>query len=347
MDIASLDSENPYEDTIDVGNNSLFSEIQDDEESGLDTDDEIDLKLLSNNLKIDIIKADGTVVSGPIINPKPDIISTTESLQIPDTLSGNIVNTPEADPSISGIPEFYVVQKRIIGTKHSENRGKPHHLYINKVQKIDRNELIMRLNDFNTEETRYGKYVVAPSRKIYKKEQIKALSDAKQLQKDLQFEAEPTYDDEIEEYLEQNPETREGLNEGRKIKLNKVESIGTRSSRMKTTKYKELTIQNSIVLPTIVQEDLPYNLPKYEPLTLENGLMQEYNESEIEFKFRVIWTQIALQIGAGNISVATAISLGKMEIQKIKYGVTFDVEMEKLIETVNNVYTLNSEILEI
>jgi hypothetical protein len=345
MDYASLDNENPNEEVIDIDDNSIFPEIPDAEDAEVDSEDDVDLGFLNSDLKIDIIKADGTVVPGSIINKTPDEPEL-QVLGVPDTNTGDIENTPEGNPSISGAPESFLVQKRILGTKHAESRGKYSLLYLGQ-QQHNFNELIMRLNDLNTEQTRFGKYIAAPSRKNFNKEQIKALRDAKQLQRELNFEADPTYDEEVEEELQDDPTLRGILKKGNKLKLSKVHTVSTRSSRFKVTKYKELALSNSISVPVPIQEDLPYTAPKYTPITLENSLIKDYNETEGEFKFRNFWTQIALQIGSGNLSIATSISLGKMKTQKIKYGVAFDPEIEKLINSVDDVYILNSELLQI
>jgi hypothetical protein len=361
MDFNSIDLETPYEDLITSNeDNGIAPQIPDQDRDFPDAEDNIDFKQLSSDIKIEILLPDGTVVPGPILNADQEVntseIPNSVIKGVQDTIAGEISDTANTDPAYVGIPQSFLVHKRIPGTVHSETLGKR---YIGILRrriappiedpKKSRAEVIIRLNELNklagneSIQTRYGKLVSAPSMKKYTKEERIALSEAKQVQRELDFAQEQTYDEEDEEYLAQNPELRERLATANKIKFVKAGGANTIVKRIKIEKYKELALSNSLVIPQPIPETLPYKLPEYVPLTLENGLIIGFNESDIEFKFRSYWTQIALQIGAGNISIGTAVALGKMKVQKLIYNASFHPEMEKIIQTVDEVYLLNAE----
>jgi hypothetical protein len=323
MDFNSIDLETPYEDLITSNeDNGIAPQIPDQDRDFPDAEDNIDFKQLSSDIKIEILLPDGTVVPGPILNADQEVntseIPNSVIKGVQDTIAGEISDTANTDPAYVGIPQSFLVHKRIPGTVHSETLGKR---YIG----------ILRRR-------------IAPPIEDPKKSRAEVIIRlAKQVQRELDFAQEQTYDEEDEEYLAQNPELRERLATANKIKFVKAGGANTIVKRIKIEKYKELALSNSLVIPQPIPETLPYKLPEYVPLTLENGLIIGFNESDIEFKFRSYWTQIALQIGAGNISIGTAVALGKMKVQKLIYNASFHPEMEKIIQTVDEVYLLNAE----
>jgi hypothetical protein len=350
MDIEGINIENPNEDLITDDDDNLFPEIPDDEQAELDDTDNIDYTKLLTNVKIDILMPDGSVIPGDTLNPVRN--KTPEIVDVPDSENCEVVDTPVVDPDSTGIPDSFIVQKRIVGTTHALTRGKYFLGILGKNPVIEndkgtRAEIITRLNELpEALETRFGKYIQAPSFKKYTKAERKALWDARQEQRDINFESDDIrYNNpEDEEYFEDNPELKEKLLKSQKLKASKGSAINTISRRVTIPEYKKLLVANSLVVPQIIEKSLSFKFPEYKVLTLENGLIKAFDESEAEFKFRILWTTICLQIGEGNISLATSIALGKMKRQKLVWNVSFDKDMEKLIQSVDDVYVLNRDL---
>lgn len=361
INLIDINPENPYSDLIQPDDETLISDAQEldnveplDQEP-LSTQETINinyrLQQLNNNLKVDIVLPDGTVLEGkdpeipkkqsPRLHPAPNYQPT------------EIINTPNITPNYSQTLRPFLVQKRILGLKHRDVSTKYYIAIIDgkdeypaiiqpAIPQVDQSKshAEIAVKSLNIE-TRFGKPVLAEVRKKYTKEELSEYYAEKQRQRELLFNEDPEIEitSDNEEYI--TPDVITKLKVAKNIKeVTRAIPIGLRSQPQELRKYKESTIEKNIIKPDLTSKKIEINLPEYRAITLENNLIPEIGESEDEFKFRVYWTQLAKAI-ADNLSDGNLISLGKMKRQKLIYGVNFNSQMEELINTVDSVYVLN------
>lgn len=363
MNIVSINPENPFTDLIQPdGSDDLISDSQElDNVEPLDqqpltTGDTLNinrrLQDLENNIKLDIVLPSGEVLEGKTPKTPRSPKSSRNLKPAPDSVPTEIINIPDITPNYSETLKPFLVQKRILGTKH---RDVPEKLYVAIIDGKDEYPAVIppEIPDISQTkshaeiaikaldiETRFGKPILASTRKKYTKEELAEVRAERQRQRELFYEEEPDIEitSENEDYI--TPELISGLKEAKNIKASQMIPKRLISQPQYLREYKNTSSQKSLVKPIMTQQKIEINLPEYQTLTLENGMIPEIGESEDEFKFRSYWTQIAMAI-AENLSVGTIISLGKMKRQKIIWGVTFNPQMEELIKTVDSVYILN------
>jgi hypothetical protein len=103
------------------------------------------------------------------------------------------------------------------------------------------------------------------------------------------------------------------------MKAEKFNRIGTK-----------ILLKAAKILPILTKSETKLN-----PLQ-QNEIPKLASEDAQIYKYRSKYTTLAYQLGSGNITWTSCISIGKMKINKIMYGVTYDPEMEQILREVDS-----------
>jgi hypothetical protein len=156
-------------------------------------------------------------------------------------------------------------------------------------------------------------------------------------EEDEQIEEEIEDTEDLGEEFESNEESEIPENEikPKKKAYKKVMKIIPKT--MKIKQFKELSKTINLGYSKI----LPVKKPKIialPPNTVKDELTKLPTENDQMFEYRKEYTIFVFKHSDGNIPMKSCISIGKMKLYKLIYGVTYDPEMEDLITNIDSIF---------